>query len=58
MNLNCRFHQVCSVLDSLEREYKRGDDWLARQHGSAEVDRVTLIAQVNIWRHLISFETM
>ena len=22
--------QVCSVLDSLEREYKREDDWLAR----------------------------
>ena len=22
--------QVCSVLDSLEREYKREDDWLSR----------------------------
>jgi hypothetical protein len=22
--------QVCSVLDSLEREYKRDDDWLSR----------------------------
>ncbi|XP_023330642.1 triple functional domain protein isoform X4 [Eurytemora carolleeae] len=37
--------QVCSVLDSLEREYKREDDWLAR-HTSGDHDRATLIAQL------------
>jgi len=37
--------QVCSVLDSLEREYKREDDWLSR-HASGDHDRATLIAQL------------
>jgi len=37
--------QVCSVLDSLEREYKREDDWLAR-HTSGDHDRATLIMQL------------
>ena len=39
--------QVCSVLDSLEREYKRDDDWLARHGPGADVqDKVTLIVQL------------
>ena len=40
--------QVCSVLDSLEREYKRDDDWLARTSSSVEdkMDKVTLISQL------------
>merc|ERR1719232_2484363 len=37
--------QVCSVLDSLEREYKREDDWLSR-HAASDHDRATLIAQL------------
>ncbi|XP_040567429.1 triple functional domain protein isoform X3 [Lepeophtheirus salmonis] len=38
--------QVCSVLDSLEREYKRDDDWLSRHSTpSSEKDRVTFILQ-------------
>lgn len=37
--------QVCSVLDSLEREYKREDDWLSR-HSSSDHDKVTLITQL------------
>ena len=37
--------QVCSVLDSLEREYKREDDWLSR-HASGDHDRATLILQL------------
>lgn len=41
--------QVCSVLDSLEREYKRDDDWLARASSSSvddKLDKVTLISQL------------
>ena len=39
--------QVCSVLDSLEREYKRDDDMIQRHLVSgSEQDRVTLIAQL------------
>ena len=30
--------QVCSVLDSLEREYKREDDWLARYLRKSHID--------------------
>ena len=36
---------MCSVLDSLEREYKREDDWLSR-HASGDHDRATLILQL------------
>ena len=39
--------QVCSVLDSLEREYKREDDMLQKHLSSgADVDKVTLITQL------------
>ena len=42
--------QVCSVLDSLEREYKREDvDWLSlggSRSGSDQQDRVSLITQL------------
>ena len=39
------FFQVCSVLDSLEREYKRDDDMLGK-HLGADLDKVTLITQL------------
>jgi triple functional domain protein len=42
--------QVCSVLDSLEREYRRDDDWLSRAGGQQaqqdKIDKVTLISQL------------
>ena len=39
--------QVCSVLDSLEREYKREDDMLQKHLSSGnDVDKVTLITQL------------
>ena len=42
-----RFYlQVCSVLDSLEREYKREDDMLQKHLSSGDVDKVTLITQL------------
>ena len=37
---------MCSVLDSLEREYKREDDMLQKHLVSGEIDRVTLITQL------------
>ena len=47
------FSQVCSVLDSLEREYKRDDDWLssssARSPSEAQQqreDKVALVLQL------------
>lgn len=41
------YFQVCSVLDSLEREYKREDDMLQKHLSSgADVDKVTLITQL------------
>ena len=40
------FLQVCSVLDSLEREYKREDDMLQKHLSSGDVDKVTLITQL------------
>ena len=42
----CAIFQVCSVLDSLEREYKRDDDMLQKPLASGEVDKVTLITQL------------
>uniref|UniRef100_A0A6P7GNL4 Kalirin-like n=1 Tax=Diabrotica virgifera virgifera TaxID=50390 RepID=A0A6P7GNL4_DIAVI len=36
--------QVCSVLDSLEREYRRDEDWCAT--GQGNVDKATAISQL------------
>lgn len=36
--------QVCSVLDSLEREYKRDEDWC--QTGTQGMDKATVISQL------------
>lgn len=38
--------QVCSVLDSLEREYKRDEDWCSTGPQGANVDKVTIISQL------------
>ena len=38
--------QVCSVLDSLEREYRRDDDTIQKHLTSNDIDRVTLITQL------------
>ena len=38
--------QVCSVLDSLEREYKRDDDMLQKHLTAGDIDKVTLITQL------------
>merc|ERR1712223_970424 len=38
--------QVCSVLGSLEREYRRDDDMLQKPLASGDVDKVTLITQL------------
>ena len=38
--------QVCSVLDSLEREYKREEDWFGANKNSSAADKVTLISQL------------
>ena len=35
--------QVCSVLDSLEREYKREDDWLARYRTEGGLEKTTFV---------------
>lgn len=37
--------QVCSVLDSLEREYRREEDWCSSDK-SGNTDRATLISQL------------
>ncbi|KAF5295457.1 hypothetical protein FQR65_LT10445 [Abscondita terminalis] len=38
--------QVCSVLDSLEREYKRDEDWCANAHQGLNMDKATAISQL------------
>uniref|UniRef100_A0A1Y1LT27 Uncharacterized protein n=2 Tax=Photinus pyralis TaxID=7054 RepID=A0A1Y1LT27_PHOPY len=38
--------QVCSVLDSLEREYKRDEDWCANAHQAMNMDKATAISQL------------
>lgn len=38
--------QVCSVLDSLEREYRRDEDWCASTQQSGTVDKATAISQL------------
>ncbi|XP_059088154.1 triple functional domain protein-like isoform X1 [Tigriopus californicus] len=39
--------QVCSVLDSLEKEYRRDDDWLVRSAGNGDHhDKVALVVQM------------
>ena len=40
------FFQVCSVLDSLEREYRRDDDMIQKHLTTNDIDRVTLITQL------------
>ena len=39
------FHKVCSVLDSLEREYRRDEDWCSSDK-SGTLDKATLISQL------------
>jgi hypothetical protein len=43
--------QVCSVLDSLEREYKRDEDWLAADKSTCADERAASFA-VLIQKHL------
>lgn len=38
--------QVCSVLDSLEREYRRDEDWCSTGPQGANADKVTVISQL------------
>lgn len=38
--------QVCSVLDSLEREYRRDEDWCASGSQTSNIDKATAISQL------------
>lgn len=47
---NFSFYQVCSVLDSLEREYRRDEDWCGSNNETNEKksnhDKVALVSQL------------